>query len=170
VVLTIYATSDDLTSGGWVTTPPADVDRYLRAATFAVAEACNRSPYDDAPTDTTATALRDATCAQVAGWLALGIDPDRQGVDGPKAVKSSKILTGSVEYDTSATADAIKSLAEGELVPQAEAILQAAGLLWQPTATGDPCPALPTYGLSGPRFGGGVSVERANLTDAWWLA
>lgn len=150
--LTVYATADDLLGAEppWLTEAPEDVDRYLRAAMFAVAEAANRNPYGDTPTGSEADALRDATCAQVAGWIALGINPDRQGADGPKAVKSSGVLTGKVEYDTSATADTVKSLAEGELVPQAEAILAVAGLLWTPAPQGNTSGAMYDYGLGLP--------------------
>lgn len=150
MALTVYATVEDLTGAEppWVLTAPDDVERFLRAASFVVAEACNRNPYNDAPAGDTATALRDATCAQAASWIAVGVDPDTLGVGGPQPVRRSKILSGEVEYDTTAAKAAVRSLAQGDLAPQAETILTAAGLLWVPVPVGDTCGFLPTYGLS----------------------
>lgn len=164
MALTVYATESDLDSFGLANIPD-EVDRYLRAATFDIAEATNRNPYTDVPSDTDAPVLRDATCAQIAAWVALGIDPDRRSVDGAQPVKKSTILSADVEYDTTVR-DEGRSLAGRKLMPQAEAILTAAGLLWLPTAVSSADDCLPTYGLSGPGRRH-VDIEWANTVDAW---
>lgn len=157
-----YATFDDFV--GWLAPeePPANTVRLLRSASVRVANACQRNLYTDTPSEADAAPLRDATCAQAAVWDELGITPD-QIAGAAVAVKRSKILTADVENDTSAAAkrldDAINNLA-----PEAEAILQAAGLLWHPSASGDPG-VLAQYGLSGSH--GSIPVEFANSTDAW---
>lgn len=147
MAFTAYATTEDLVDGGWIDgDPPAAADRFLRSASFVVARAAYRDPYSDTPTGTDAEALRDATAAQAASWIALGIDPAKLGIDGPPLVKSSTILSGKVEYDTAAHA-AARSEAVSELAPEAEAILFAAGLLWQPVPLSDDSGGLPSWGL-----------------------
>lgn len=171
MALTVYATPSDLAS--WLQgSPPTTVVPLLRSATFVIAEACARNPYSDTPTGTDAAVLRDATCAQVAAWVALGINPDAVGIDGPAPVKKSSILGADIEYDTKAAVEA-RSQAARELAPQAESILDAAGLLWVPKPLADTSGALRHFGLSspGPTFGG---LERANqldgfASDAWGI-
>lgn len=145
--LTAYADVQDLVDGGWLEgEPPAAADRYLRSATFVVARAANRDPYGDTPAGNDAEALRDATLAQAASWIALGIDPAKLGIDGPPLVKASSMLSARVEYDTAAHASA-RAEAVSELAPEAEAILFAAGLLWAAVPLGDDTDQLPTWGL-----------------------
>lgn len=143
-----YATTDQLTT--WLgAAAPADADALLRSATIRVARACNRSPYDT-PTGSDAQPLADATCAQSASWVALGIDPAELGVgDGP--VTTARLGTGTITRDTTAQAQAVQAAIEG-LVPEASAILLAAGLLWQPVALGaDSDDRLPDWG-TGPAW------------------
>lgn len=150
MALTVYATEQDLIDGSWLDTdPPAAVDRYLRSAGFVVARAANRNPYGDTPADADAITLRDATCAQAASWITLGIDPAKLGIDGPPLVKRSEILTGKIEYDTAAHTKA-RAEAVSELAPEAEAILATAGLLWVPVPLGDTSGCLPSWGLDVP--------------------
>lgn len=144
-----YATSADLTGGDWLDTPPANVDRFLRSATVLVARACNVSPYD-APAADAVTPLRDATCAQVASWVALGVDPAKAGTDMPGPVRKSSILDGSIERDTSAASKALEECLDG-LCSEAEAILLQAGLLFVAVPLADTSGALPSWGLDYPR-------------------
>lgn len=162
-----YAIGSDLAA--WINpeSVPATADRLLRSATLVIARAANRNPYTDAPSADEAPPLRDATCAQVASWIALGVDPAKLGVGGPSPVKSSKILTGSIDYDTTAQAKALASLAESELVPEAQAILQSAGLLWLPVPIGaDPCDPLPSWGQASP-WPAGWGADWANEVDGY---
>lgn len=159
-----YAISDDLTAWLDGADLPDQPVRMLRSGSLRVALACQRNPYNDTPNTSDAAPLRDATCAQVAAWTALGITPDRLGI-GAAPVKKSSILTGDVERDTSTLAKSLDA-AINELCPEAEAILQAAGLLWHATASvGDS--ELLHYGLSGSPGFGSDTIEFANSTDAW---
>lgn len=143
-----YASQSDLAA--WLNPAgvPQNADRLLRSATIAVAEACNRNPYTDAPSADDAPPLRDAVCAQVASWTALGIDPDKQGVGGTAPVVEAKLLTADVKYDTTVQRDRA-ARAIDDLSPEATAILTTAGLLWQPVplVTGG---NLPRWGQSVP--------------------
>lgn len=144
----VYATEADL--GTWLAglglTAPANSAGLLRSATMLVARACNRNPYNDVPTTTDAPILRDATTAQVASWVTLGITPAAAGLD-TAPVKSRKIGTADISYDTTGQADK-REQAASELAPEAERILIAGGLyaLDLPVWT-DPSDPLPTYGL-----------------------
>lgn len=117
----LYATDTDL--GGWSTDLPDDTGPYLRRASQLVAKAIARARYDvDAagkPTDPWhIDATRDATCEQVAFWLANGIDPIA-GEAGLDAMETSTSIAGaSVSVDpTNQAASAAASLRE--LVPAA---------------------------------------------------
>ena len=147
----IFATQDDLTDPDppWVSTMPNNAGVLLRYATIEVARACAINLYGDTPSSTALPVLRDATCAQVASWVALGVDPAKAGTDMPGPVKSSKILDASVERDTTAATSAMADARDG-LCSLAVDLLQSAGLLWLPSPLGDERPYLPTYGLSGP--------------------
>lgn len=137
----IYATPDDLAN--WVpssTTLPDDAKQLLRSASVLVARAVNESPYEiTVVSDAGTEAKRDATCAQVAAWLASGIRPGAGGLETGPVLKAKSIGTRKFEYDTNRTASA-EALAKREqiaedLAPEAEAILRAAGILWVPVAT-----------------------------------
>lgn len=133
--------------------PPDNPTGYLRAATILLARACNRQPYTDTPTDAEATALADATCAQVASWVTLGVNPDKAGTDMPGPVKSSKILDATVERDTTAATKLLTAAVDG-LSETAEAILLQAGLLYVPGPQYDDTNCLPRWGLDTPRWSG----------------
>lgn len=125
-----YATTDQL--GAWITDGSLDnADALLRSATILVARACERDLYTDSPTGTDAQALADATCAQAATWIALGVDPAKAGTDFPAPVKSSTVLGANVQRDTTAQSAAIVTAAAG-LCPLAIDILQTSGLLYVP--------------------------------------
>lgn len=99
----------------------------LRSATIRVAQACHLSPYDAGPSDND-QALQDATCAQAATWLALGIEPSAAGLD-TAPVKKSTMLGDDVERDTRGQV-LLFAAAAGELCQEAHDILYGAGLLW----------------------------------------
>lgn len=149
--MTAYADQAALTAWLAPDALPANAARLLRSATIRVARACNRSPYMT-PTGTDVQPLADATCAQVASWAALGIDPDELGI-GSAPVKGSKVLTGDVSYDTTGQAQA-QQLAATKLCPEAEAILIAADLLWQAVPIGAPGDPLPQWGQGPPWWPG----------------
>lgn len=149
-----YATESDLAA--WITPDgvPENWLRLLRSASFVVADATKRDVYTDTPAAADADPLRDATCAQAVSWIALGVDPNKNGSDMPGPVKSSTILDGKVDRDTSEAAKLAVAAVE-DLCDESERILRAAGLLWLPMPLGDSAPYLLTYGLSaGPSWRG----------------
>lgn len=123
-----YATATDLDE--WIDgDAPDNADALLRSATIRVARACNLA-LPDAAGDVD-PALRDATCAQAATWVALGIDPAKGGTDIAGPVKRSVILDAHVDRDTSAQSQAAVAVATG-LCEESNDILFVAGLLWLP--------------------------------------
>lgn len=148
MALTVYATSGDLAT--WLgTTAPANAAILLRSASILVAAAANRDPYTDTPTGDQATVLRDATTAQAAAWVATGIDPAKLGIDAAP-VKSRKIGSGDISYDTAGQSEA-RTAAATELVPEARQILYTGGLLALPLPVGATATDhLEHFGLSGP--------------------
>lgn len=157
--------ADTTALDAWLgTTAPANAPSLLRSATIVVAAACFRDPYTDTPTGTDATVLADATCAQVAAWLANNVNPAAGGLD-VRVVTEAKIGTGDVKYD-SLPAAAVQEAAT-KLAPEAEAILLVAGLLSVPMPVGtDPCDELLHYGLDRPYPYGYRSTTRLNEIDA----
>jgi hypothetical protein len=145
--LTIYATTADLTTSDpqWVATLPDNADTLLRSASLLVSRACVRNPYGDDPTGGTADALRDATCAQVATWVALGINPAALGTD-TAPVKTAQLGTALITRDTSAETATVQAAID-DLAPEPRAILTAAGLLWAPVPVGPSDDYLPSWGL-----------------------
>lgn len=126
----IYATTAELAE--WTgEAAPANADQLLRQASRLVRRATMTAIYvvdeDDLPTDADVlAAFRDATCAQVASWAALGIDPTAGPASVRGAVQSSSIGGGTVTYaDTSTT----KAAAVDNLASEAWLILADAGLL-----------------------------------------
>lgn len=123
----VYATSAQLAT--WTgEAAPANADLLLRSASILVALAAGQNLYGAAPSGSTAEALRDATTAQAAAWIALGVTPTSGGALTEAPVKRSSIGTGTVERDTALLAQA-RADAVAELVDEARAILAAAGLL-----------------------------------------
>lgn len=159
----VYATSQDLTS--WLptgsTADSATIDRDLRYATIVVARACNRDLYSGETSFV--PPLVDATCAQAASWIALGVDPSKLGLD-QTIVKKSSILGADVERDTAGQLAAFQEAA-GCLCPAAMDILITANLLWQAVPTGATDDCLPHYGLSASRPR--ISPDTANSIDFW---
>lgn len=85
---------------------PDNADTLLRYASALVRTATRFDVYDVTPAGMpndpwVIAAFRDATCVQVAGWVANGIDPVA-GVAGVEAgVDSSSVAGASVKYDLS---------------------------------------------------------------------
>lgn len=153
-----YATTGDLANwlghGG-----PANAVSLLRSASILVAAAANRDPYTDVPDTIAARVLRDATTAQAAAWIALGIDPARLGLD-VAPVKSRKIGSGDISYDTTGQ-DAARQAAATQLAPEARQVLYTGGLLALLEPVGaDPSDGLPSYGLS--------AAPPLNWPLSWW--
>lgn len=130
----VYAQPADLTD--WLTQDgvPEHANRLIRSASLLVAEATRAAVYDvDTTTGlpyalTYVEALRDATCAQVAAWDALGIDPAK-GAAGAPALESAKSIGGaSISYAVDVQAAAGAQAATG-LCEEALRILAGAGLL-----------------------------------------
>lgn len=148
----LYATVNDLTSSPnpWLDTDPPNPALLLQYATVMVAKACQFSLYGDPPVEPAADVLRDATCAQVASWVALGVDPAKAGTDMPGPVKSSTLLSGTVVRDTTAAVQQSVEAVKG-LCDIAAALLQTAGLLWLPLPLGAPDDdRLPEWGQGRP--------------------
>lgn len=135
----VYATAEDLTDGQWVADVPAGAAALLRFASALVRRATMTAVYrTDAtgrPTDdAVADAFRDATCAQVAAWVASDVNPVAGAAPAMKApVQSKKLATGAVTYDTSAaasvTALTARARAATSLGQEALLILSDAGLV-----------------------------------------
>lgn len=160
-----YATSADLDLwlSGLDLEAPDDAEGMLRTATVMVARAANRNPYTDVLTVPDAVVLKDATTAQVASWVSLGITPSAAGLESAP-VKSTKIGTADVTYDTTGQADKRETVAT-ELAPEAMQILIAGGLfaLDLPVFTDD-TDRLADYGM--PR----VRVQSSCRFSPWWLS
>jgi hypothetical protein len=135
-----YATIDDLEA--WVQADvPDNADLLIRSASMLVRRATASSYYDadtaGKPSDVDiAQAFSDATCAQVACWIALDINPaggaaGAVGVTG--AVTRSQLLSGEVMYDTAAQTGAAvvaaKMATVDDLCSESVEILRQAELL-----------------------------------------
>ena len=126
---------------GWCE-PPDNVGPLLRSASLLVRRAARLSRYpvldDGTPADErVAAALREATCAQVAAWTALDVDPSQgavQPAEGEARASSVSIGGAAITYATAssattAAAEQARVATAASLVPDAALILEAAGLL-----------------------------------------
>lgn len=100
----VYATVEQLAEH--VAEIPDNAEVLLARASLLVRKATRFDLYDTTPAGLpeepeVIDAFRDATCVQVAEWVALEVDPvaGAAGVQG--AVASSSIAGGSVSFDTS---------------------------------------------------------------------
>lgn len=110
---TATITSPDLVDGedgtATVVNLPDNIDVLLRSASRLVTPAIRTAVYlvgsDGLPSDTgQRDALVEATCAQVATWVAAGVTDPAGGGLTAKAAVSSKSLNGkSITYDSSLT-------------------------------------------------------------------
>lgn len=129
----VYATPADLAAWTGEAAPP-NATRLLRSAALLVRRDTAADYYDadtvtGLPTDTTlATAMQEATCAQVAMWAANSIDP-AGGAAGVDAVVSQRAQGGRSEsYALGVDADRINRAQITTLCPESAAILRQAGL------------------------------------------
>ena len=128
-----YATPDDLAE--WTGTPaPGNAALLLRSASLLIRRATRLAFYDTTteglPTDTVlVTAMRDATCAQVAQWIALGVDPASGPAGAGGVVQASSIGGASVQYATYASQAEERASSLVTLTSEAAQILADAGLL-----------------------------------------
>ena len=116
-----YATSSDYTAytGG---SAPTNIDLLLTRASRAVDQALIAAVYDTEDADVV-TALREATCEQVAAWAAVG--EDGTGASAEYA----NVSIGSVSLGRAQSGGAGGGgSAATRLAPQAFAVLQQAGL------------------------------------------
>lgn len=107
----VYATDADLTA--WITPVPlpANSATLLRSASLLIHTFTMTALYgvDDTgkPSDATVLqAFNDATCAQAASWAAAGIDPVSGGISTAAPVRSKRLGSAGVDYDTSANTSA----------------------------------------------------------------
>ena len=135
----IYATSAELTT--WLgVAAPANATTLLRSASILVHRATLTAIYDvDAaglPTDADQlAAFRDATCSQVATWIALALDPAKGAAGAAKVVTSKSIGSASITYAVTAAAAAMANAAT-DLSQEALLILADAGLTGSPWELG----------------------------------
>lgn len=132
-----YASAEDFTE--WTQQPaPPNAAALLRSASMLVRGATITAIYgadsNGIPTDgAVLSAFRDATCAQAAAWVTAGIDPAGGGVAASAPVRSKKLGSKSVEYDTSVnssvTAFQARKTATSSLTYEAWLILSQAGLV-----------------------------------------
>ncbi len=132
----VYASATDLETWTGTSAPPNHTT-LLRSASLLVRRATVTAvyPVDSAgiPTDLALLSVfRDAVCAQAAMWASVGIDPAGGGVATSAPVRSKKLGSKSVEYDTSVNSSVAafnaKAGATRELCAEAYMILKQAGL------------------------------------------
>lgn len=129
----VYAEPADLMDG-WLDEPPttAVATRAIRYASNLVGKAtrCDHYEVDPAgmPTEPDVIeAMRDATCAHAAMWIAAGINPTAGSVGREIGIASQSADGGSVTYADNITAEEITASLT-TLIPAAVDILRAAQL------------------------------------------
>jgi len=132
----VYATAADLAT--WTgTTAPTNATQLLRRASGLVRKATSVAFYatdtNGLPTDAdTLQAFNDATCAQANLWASAGIDPAGGGVAVIAPLRSKRLGSAALDYDTSATSSvtaySARAKAATELCEEAFDILTTAGL------------------------------------------
>ncbi|TIH33682.1 hypothetical protein [Subtercola vilae] len=114
---------------------PANAANLLRSATILVLDATESAYYAIDPLTGLATnaqtkqALNDATCIQVAAWLAFGYDPLSGGVMVAGVASSSGIGSARETYADALFAAQAKADAVTGLVPEATRVLRRKNLL-----------------------------------------
>jgi hypothetical protein len=130
-----YAQPNDLTAEPWSLTgiAPAEATRLLGYASRLVRSATAMAIYtaDDVtglPVDgELVDALRAATCAQVAVWRALNIDPAKGAAD--RTISSKSLGSASVTYGDNSSTSAARASASARICQDSILILQDAGLV-----------------------------------------
>ena len=130
----VYAEPSDLVA--WTgQEAPANAEVLLRSASILVRQVTRSAAYatdtDGLPTDAaTAGAMLSATCAHAAALAGAGVDPLAAGTEA--GVSSTSIGSASVTTLGYLGAEAAKLRLATQLCPEAQAILDAAGLVGQP--------------------------------------
>jgi hypothetical protein len=133
----IYAATADLTT--WTeAAAPANATQLLRSASLLVREHTLTAYYDVDPATNLPSdpdikqAFSDATCAQVAMWVAAGIDPTTTGIPQAGVLRGKRIGTAALDYDTAAVSSVTgmqaRRAAATTLCQEAVLILQQARL------------------------------------------
>jgi hypothetical protein len=126
----VYAAPDDLADWIGADDLPDDSEgeRLIKYASRLVRKATRCDRYEVDPTGLPVDLdvlhpMRDATCIQVAAWVAAGIDP-AGGVAGREiGIASQSADGGSVSYADSVTADEVRETVE-RLTPAALDVLR----------------------------------------------
>lgn len=132
-MLLVYATGPDLQT--WTgATAPSNADQLLRSASILVRQATKTARYDTdsagLPTDATvAEAFKDATCAHAAAMAAAKVNPAAGGTLQAGVAASKKVGSAAVDYADAGAATAAKRALLTSLCPDAQAILEQAGLV-----------------------------------------
>lgn len=135
---------DYLDWNGLTTVPanlPAPLPVLLREASRMVRRASITGIYnvadDGTPSDQTVIdAFRDATCAQVSGWVALKVNPLAGGVDQSRVIMNKSLDGASISYANAQSQAAEAADAARYLVPAAVQILRDANLIRSPLVYG----------------------------------
>ena len=128
----VYAEPSDLVA--WTgQEAPANAEVLLRSASILVRQVTRSAVYatdaDGLPTDAaTAGAMLSATCAHAAALAGAGVDPLAAGTDA--GVASTSIGSASISFEASGLS--ARAALRTQLCPEAQAILDAAGLAGQP--------------------------------------
>lgn len=129
-----YATTDDLAE--WIDGDlPDNAKAILRTAAYAVREATSTAYYSadqntGLPLDvTTAAAFRDATCAQAAALIALGIDPLAGGGTEASVERSVGIGSARIEYADANDAAQARAQLLGGLCQEASRIIRQSNIV-----------------------------------------
>ena len=130
-----YAVPGDLAAAPWSLTlegtPAVTIIGYAsRLIRRATQTAIYDADTDGTPLDATLkAAMRDATCAQVAVWSALAINPALGAAEGARVASAKSLGGASIQYSNyAATVDA-RARAATRLSEDAMMILGDAGLL-----------------------------------------
>lgn len=128
----VYAEPSDLVA--WTgQEAPANAEVLLRSASILVRQVTRSAVYatdaDGLSTDAaTAGAMLSATCAHAAALAGAGVDPLAAGTDA--GVSSTSIGSASISFEASGLS--ARAALRTQLCPEAQAILDAAGLVGQP--------------------------------------
>lgn len=131
----VYATTGDLSAYPGAPNPlPANADRLLRRASLMIADQTSGSWYTTdstgLPTDAaTLQALKEACCAQVCTWIALGIDPTAGAAGVKSQAVNKKVGSASVTRTQTAAQQQALLDAVNQLCDEAVLLLRQQSLL-----------------------------------------
>lgn len=138
-----YATKEDLNAYLGETLDATEADGLLYRASASIRDITKTAYYrvnaDGYTPEATrqADAMHDAAILQAAALYRSGIKPGQTLADLPKAIQAKTLGARSVTYATNATADeALASLVNGALAPEALSVLAQNGLVSTSVYTG----------------------------------